>query len=93
MARSTGPFIKLWWGLEKRWKIPLTALHVEREQQERAQLLDGMLVQARLLEPGPLKVYHDPTITKKVHSASSGKPNVRQVRGDDGDDLDTDHLR
>ena len=78
MVKTTPQFRKL---------IHLLAPHVEREHQERAQLLDGMLVQARLLEPGPLKVYYESTI-KKVPSSSSSRSNVRQTRVDDGDDLD-----
>ena len=78
MVKATPQFRKL---------IHIVAPHVERDQQERDQLVDGMLVQARLLEPGPIKVYHEPSI-KKVSSSSNGRSNVRQVRGDDGDDLD-----
>ena len=78
MVKTTPQFCKL---------IHMLAPHVEREHQKRDQLLDGMLVQARLLEPGPLKVYHDPSI-KKVPSSSSSRSNVRQTRVDDGDDLD-----
>ena len=78
MVKLTPQFRKL---------IHILAPHVERDQQERDQLADGMLVQARLLEPGPIKVYHEPTI-KKVSSSSTSRSNVRQVRVDDGDDLD-----
>ena len=78
MVKTTPQFRKL---------IHILAPHVEREQQERDQLADGMLVQARLLEPGPLKVYHEPSI-KKVSSSSASRANVRQARVEDGDDLD-----
>ena len=56
MVKSTPQFRKL---------IHILAPHVEREHQERAQLLDGMLVPARLLEPGQDKVYHEAIIHKK----------------------------
>ena len=79
LVKTTPQFRKL---------IHLLAPHVEREHQEREQLQDGMLVPARLLEPGPLKVYFEATI-KKVPSAASSRPNVRQTRDDDGGDPDT----
>jgi len=79
MVKTTPQFWKL---------IHLLAPHVDREQREQGQLVDGMRLQARLLEPGPLKVYHDPTI-KKVPSASSSKSTVRQTRVDDNGQLDS----
>ena len=78
MVKTTPQFRKL---------IHILAPHVEREQLEKDQIADGMLVQARLLEPGQQKVYHEPSI-KKVSSSSSGRSNIRQTRMEDGDYLD-----
>jgi len=78
MVKTTPQFRKL---------IHILAPHVEREQLEKDQMADGMLVRARLLEPGQQKVYYEPSI-KKVSSSSSGRSNIRQTRMEDGDYLD-----
>ena len=67
--------------------IHILAPHVERDPHERDQMEHGMLVPARLLEPGPIKVYHEPVI-RKLSSSSNGRTTVRQSRGEDGDDPD-----
>ena len=60
--------------------IHILAQHVEKDQ-----IADGMLVMARLLEPGQHKVYFEPTI-KKSTTSSSGRSNSRQIRTEDGEE-------
>ena len=50
-------------------------------------IADGKLVTARLLEPGQHKVYFEPTIKKSTIS-SSGRSNSRQIRTEDGEEID-----